>query len=134
MRRRSLWSQVVIKEDKQMRLGWRGVLSVMLGTILLAIPFLYFGRLNLALPSFVSIAMIALAITMRWKLRRHVWFWVTMTLLAALHLPFILFIPWTTKWIPAVVIAPFGVLDLHAMIWTLAVVGKYMDGLRTAEM
>ena len=134
MRRRSLWSQVVTKEDKQMRLGWRGVLSVMLGTILLAIPFLYFGRLNLALPSFVSIAMIALAITMRWKLRGHVWFWVTMTLLAALHLPFILFIPWTTKWIPAVVIAPFGVLDLHAMLWTLAVVGKYMDGLRTAEM
>lgn len=134
MRRRSLWSQVVTKEDKQMRLGWRGVLSVMLGTILLAIPFLYFGRLNLALPSFVSIAMIALAITMRWKLRRLVWFWVTMTLLAALHLPFILFIPWTTKWIPAVVIAPFGVLDIHAMLWTLAVVGKYMDGPRTAEM
>ena len=134
MRRRSLWSQVITKEDRQMRLRWRGVLCVMFDTVLLGIPFVYWGRFDLALPSFVSAAMIALAIAMRWKLRRHAWFWITMALLTALHLPLILFVPWTTKWIPAVVIAPFGMLDIHAMLWTLAVVGKYMGGLKTAEM
>jgi hypothetical protein len=57
-----------------------------------------------------------------------------MAFLTALHLPFILFVPWTTNWIPAVVIAPFGILDLHAMLWTLAVVGKYREGLTAAQM
>jgi len=77
--------------------------------------------------------MVALAIVMRWKLRRHVWFWITMTFLAALHLPLIVFVRWTTKWVPAVVIAPFGIADLYAMFWLLAVVGKFMEGPKTTE-
>jgi hypothetical protein len=40
-----------------------------------------------------------------------VWFWITMTFLAALHPALIVFVPWTTKRIPAVVIAPFGIAD-----------------------
>jgi hypothetical protein len=134
MRRRSLWSQVITNEDKQMRLGWRGLLFFMLGIVVLGIPFVYWGKFNLALPSFVSAAMIVLAVAMRWKLRRRPWFWITMGFLAAIHQPLIVFVPWTTKWIPAVVIAPFGMLDLHAMLWTLAVVGKHMEGLSPAEM
>lgn len=124
MRRRSLWSQAVTKQDMQMRLGWRGITGVMLGTALLAIPFVYWKRFDLALPTFVSVAMISLAIAMRWKLRHDAWFWMTMTVLSALHFPLILLIPWTGKWIPVVVIAPFGVLDLHVMLWTVAVVGS----------
>jgi hypothetical protein len=44
--------------------------------------------------------MVAVAIALRWKLRQQVWFWITMTILAALHLPLILLVPWSTKWIP----------------------------------
>jgi hypothetical protein len=71
--------------------------------------------------------MVAIAIALRWKLRRHVWFWATMAILAALHLPLILFVPWTTRWIPAVVIAPVGIADLYAMLWVLSVVGRFME-------
>jgi hypothetical protein len=77
--------------------------------------------------------MAALAIAMRWELKRYGWFWITMTFLASLHLPLILFVPWTTKWIPAVVIAPFGIADLYAMLWVLAVVRRYMEGRNTVE-
>jgi hypothetical protein len=62
------------------------------------------------------------------EVKRHVWFWITMTFLAALHVPLILFIPWTIKWAPAVLIAPFGIADLYAMFWILSVVGKFMEG------
>jgi hypothetical protein len=55
-----------------------------------------------------------------------VWFWITMTFLAALHLPLIVFVPWTTKWIPAVVLAPVGIADLYAMLWILSLVGKFV--------
>jgi hypothetical protein len=70
--------------------------------------------------------MLAIAITLRWKLRRHMWFWATMTFLAGLHVPLVLFIPWTTKWIPAFVIAPVGLADLYGMLWVLSRVGKFM--------
>ena len=79
----------------------------------------------------MAVAMVALAIVMRWKLRQQVWFWITITFLAALHLPLILFVPWTTKWIPAIVIAPFGIADLYAMLWVISVVGK-LDGAKGA--
>src|SRR6185503_18926006 len=78
LRGSSLWSRVITKEDRQMRLGWRGVLCLMLGTGLFAIPFVYWRRFDLALPSFVSAAMIALAIAMRWKLRHRACFWLAM--------------------------------------------------------
>ncbi len=77
--------------------------------------------------------MVALAIAMRWKLRRHVWFWVTMTFLAALHLPLILFVPWTTKWVPAIVIIPIGTADLYAMLAIVSVVGKIRGRAETSK-
>lgn len=125
--------RVITAEDKQMRLPWWGVLCVIVGTILLALLFVYSGRFDLARPSLIATAMVVLAIVMRWKLRRHVWFWITMTFLAALHLPLILFVPWTTKWIPAFVIAPIGIADLYAMLWVVSVVGKFMGEQKTTE-
>jgi len=99
----------------------------MIGTLLMALPFVYFRRFDLARPSIMSALMVAIAIALRWKLKRHVWFWITVTVLAALHLPLILFVPWTTKWIPAVVIAPFGIADLYVMLWVISVIGKFVQ-------
>jgi hypothetical protein len=108
-----------------MRLPWWGILCVIFGTVLLGLLFASLGKFDLARPSLITAATVALAIALRWKLRRHLWFWVAMTILAALHLPLILFIPWTTKWIPAVVIAPIGMADLYVMLWVLSVVKKF---------
>jgi hypothetical protein len=118
---------VITAEDRKMRLSWRGILCVMFGTLLLALPFVYFRRFDLARPSIMAALMVTIAIALRWKLRRYLWFWATMTFLVGLHLPLILFIPWTTRWIPAVVIAPVGVADLYAMLWLLSVVGRIME-------
>jgi|GEM_PF-664927 hypothetical protein len=116
---------IVTREDKQMRLSWKGGLCVFFGTILLALLLVSVGRFDLARPIMVSVAMIGLAITMRWKLRTHGWFWITIFILGALHLPLILFVPWTTKWIPAVLIAPIGIADLYVMLWAISVVAKF---------
>lgn len=128
-----LLDKVITQEDKQKRLSGREILYVMLGTAVLALLLISFGRFQLARPTMVSVAMVGLAITMRWKLRKHVWFWITITLLAALHLPLILFVPWTTKWIPAILLAPIGIADLYAMLWVISVLGKRMGGPETAE-
>ena len=117
---------IVTREDRQMRLSWKGGLCVFFGTILLALMFVSVGRFDLARPTMVSVAMVSLAITMKWKLRTHGWFWITIVILAVLHIPLILFVPWTTKWIPAILIAPIGIVDLYAMLWAISVVGQFV--------
>lgn len=116
-----------------MRLPWWGVLCVIVGALLLGLLFVYFGRFDLARPTLISAGMVATAIAMRWKLKRHGWFWGTMTILVALHVPLILFVPWTTKWVPALLIIPIGFADLYVMLWVLSVVGKFMEGSNAPE-
>lgn len=116
-----------------MRLPWWGVLCVIFGAIPLFLAFAYFGKEALARPTLYSAAMITITIAMRWKLRRHAWFWTTMTAFAALHVLLIVSVPWSTRWLPAIVLAPIGIADLYAMLAILSVVGKVAEGPKTSE-
>lgn len=115
-----------IKALQQMRLPWWGVLCWMAGCALIAWPFYHAGRLDLARPVLYSIGMLSVAIAIKWKLRGHVWFWGTMTVLAALHVLLILFVPWTAKWIPALVVIPIAIADVYVMLWIVSVVSNFM--------
>jgi hypothetical protein len=77
--------KVITAEDRKMRLPWWGVLCVILGGLPVLILFDYFGKFNLARPTLTSAVVVVVAIALRWKLKGHVWFWITMTILAALH-------------------------------------------------
>src|SRR5579862_3742378 len=109
-----------------MQLSWRGVLGVMVGSAPLLWLFFHFGRSDLALPALCSMGMLGLVITIKWKLRRQVWFWITMIVIAALHVLLVLSVHWTTKWVPAVVITPFGIADCYAMLAILSAVEKFV--------
>ena len=110
-----------------MRIPSWGYIFIPVGAFLLSALLDHFGKLALARPTVFSVTMIVIAVAMRWKLKGLMWFWITMASLAALHVPLILFIPWTTKWIPVLVIIPVGIADLYAMLWVLSVVGKFMQ-------
>jgi hypothetical protein len=127
--------KVFTAEDRKMRLPWWGVLCVIILGGLACVDLVRSFRQvsNLARPTMTSAAMVIIAIAMRWKLKRHVWFWITMIVLAALHVPLILFVPWTTRWVPAFVIIPIGMADLYLMLWVLSVVGKFMGGPEASE-
>ena len=121
--------KVFTAEDKKMRLSWWQILCVMVGTLLLVLLFAHFGISVLdARPTLYSAGVIGIAIAMRWKLRRHVWFWSIIAVIAALHVPLILYVPWTNKWVPAFMIAPIGLADLYAILWIVAVVGETLGG------
>ena len=79
------------------------------------------------------VGLLGFVIALKWKLRRHVWFWITIITIAALHVPLLLFVPWTTKWVPAMAIAGIDSADLIVILSILTVAGKYSDGLSTAE-
>jgi hypothetical protein len=113
-------------------LPWWGVLSIMLGALPLVLLFVHYGKLALALPTLDSVAVIAYAIALRWRLRRYAWFWMAIALFVVLHTLVILSVPWTTKWIPAFVIAPFAFADLYAMLAILSAIEKFMANRKPA--
>ena len=81
------------------------------------IPILdHFGRFELARPACFALMTILLVIKVCRDIRRRWWFWVTIVAVAALHVPLILYIPWTTKWVPPVAILPICIADLLVIL------------------
>jgi hypothetical protein len=116
-----------INAAKKIRIPWWGALCIIFGALPAIWLFDHFGRFDLALPALCSIGMLVFAIVVKWKLRRHVWFWITIAIILALHILLIWSVAWTTRWIPAVVIIPFTALDLFAILAIVSVVQKSME-------
>jgi hypothetical protein len=112
-----------IKDD----IPWWGVLCGIVGSALWCWLFDHFGRFDLALPTINGIGVFGFVLVLKWQLRQRVWFWITMTIVVALHVLLILSIPWTTKWVPAPAYAGAASLDLTAILVILSVVRKFAE-------
>ena len=104
-----------------------------IASTLIAWLFALLGKFDLARPALYSMAMLGVAVAVKWKLRGHVWFWITIAAVASLHLLLVLLVPWGTKWVPAIVIIPIGIADLYAMLWLFSFIGKFMKHPETTE-
>lgn len=122
-----------IKTAKKMRLPWWALLCVGLGTIPLYFLFDHFERSAITLPVLTSAAVLAFALDIKWNWRRCVWFWMTMAVVAALHVLLIVSVPWTDKWVPARVTAGAASLDLIAILAILEIVGNLVEGPKPNE-
>jgi hypothetical protein len=120
-------TDVAAAKKIRLRLPWWGIVSAIIVGLPLLWLFDHAGRFNLFLPTFNSVAVLAFAIAVKKNLTRHVWFWVTMSVLAVLHIPLILFVPWTTKWVPAIAIAALDSGDLIVILSIVSVIGKFME-------
>jgi hypothetical protein len=122
-----------IRDAKKIRIPWWGVLLWMAACGLIEWLLIALGKMDLALPTLNSVAVVGFAIALKRKLGRHAWFWGIMAIIAALHVPLVLFVPWGSKWVPALAIAAIDSLDFCLILWILAVVGKFMGEQKTAE-
>ena len=112
---------------KQWRLPWWGVLCI--SVVIAPIVFLlnHLGRLDLALPILGSVTAIGFVVVLKWRLRQQAWFWITIVLVAAAHVPLIMSISWTTKWVPWPVTAGIASLDFCLILVLLLLVGQFMN-------
>jgi len=119
-------NHIVPPDDRRLRLpGW-AVLCVILGAVVLLAVFDAAGRFDLGRPTLFSTATIVYAVVLRWRLRRRLWFWTVVAVLAALHVALILLLPWTTNWIPAIMLVPLAYADVYLMLWAIYGVARHM--------
>lgn len=122
-----------IREAKKLHLSWRTRLLIfVIGTPTVFLLGIY-GRLEVAWPLMVSIGVIGLVIRFKWKLRKQEWFCVTMAVIALLHVLWILFVPWTMKWIPVFVYIGLATVDFVLILWILLIVEKFTGNPKTTE-
>lgn len=123
-----------IQGAKKLRLSWRTkLLIVVIGTPTLFLYLVYGGRLERVWPFMITIGVLGIVIRFKWNLRRQTWFWVTMAVIAVLHVLWVLFVPWTTKWIPVFVYIGIVTADFVLILWILLVVEKFMGDPKAAE-
>lgn len=122
-----------VRAAKRMRLPWWGVLCAIIGGVPIALLFDHFGRFDLSLPSLLSIGTIGWVIALKREPRRHLWFWITMTVIVAIHVLLILSVHWTTRWVPAPLLVPFFAVDVCAMLAIISVVGEFVERSQAAN-
>ena len=69
---------------------------------------------------------VMLAIKLRWKLRKHIWFWVTIALILALHVPLFSLIRWKHGNIPTIAYSmPLGIVDFLLIMGAIGFAEKF---------
>lgn len=122
-----------IKEAKKIWLPWPAILCLFVLALLLRGLLKDFGVLRLYGPIWNGVLVFGFLFYLKWRLRWHVWFWITMTAVLALHVLLILFIPWTNNWVPAGVTAGVDSLDICLVFWILGIVEELAGGPKDNE-
>jgi hypothetical protein len=122
-----------LKAAQAIRLPWWVLLCLFAGAIIVGELFNRWGRLELALPVLNTVLVIGFVAAVKWDMRAHVWYWITLTIIVAVHVPLIMFIPWTTKWVPAFAIAMIDSVDLCAMLVVFSLIRRCMAQRATDE-
>lgn len=88
--------------------------GTIIGAVLLPVFFLfvYLGKPEMGFTVCLVLAMIMIAIYLRWKLRKYLWFWAAIAFILLLHIPLFLFVRWPQSNIPAIAYSmPLGIAD-----------------------
>jgi hypothetical protein len=96
-----------------------GVTAVVLWSL-----FYELGHREMARPAVAMMAVIVSVVKVEWELHTQLWFWLIIALVAALHAYVLVWVPWTARWVPAVVMLPFAVIDGAAIIIAVDFVGR----------
>lgn len=78
--------------------------------------FIYLHKVEQGIGAWICAGIVVVSIIVRWDLRKSAWFWVAILIGALLQLPFVVFVPWTNRYMSFVSFLPFGLLD-YAMVY-----------------
>jgi multisubunit Na+/H+ antiporter MnhB subunit len=74
--------------------------------------FVYFGKADMGFTVGLVLGITMIAIYLRWKLRKHVWFWATIVFVLLLHIPLFFLVRWPDTNVPTIANSmPLGITD-----------------------
>jgi hypothetical protein len=100
-----------------------------IGAILLPmlLLFAYFGKEDMGLAVVIVLGVMAVAIKIRWNLRKRVWFWAIIAVILALHVPLVFMVRWTQGNAPTLFYTlPFGLVDFLIISGALRIAEKFL--------
>jgi len=84
--------------------------------------FVYLGRAEMGFTVIIVLGMTLLAIKLRWRLRKHVWFWV----IIALHVPLFSIVRWPQGNTPTIAYSfPLGFADFLLIMGAIGLAEKF---------
>lgn len=88
--------------------------GVTVAAILLPVALIvyHYSNADKAISTFLFLGVVAFAAKIRWRLRKHVWFWVVLLVVALFHVPLIISIHWPAHSVHGIVLLPISVVDL----------------------
>jgi hypothetical protein len=87
--------------------------------------FIYMGNADMGLMVFIALGMMMFAVKIRWKLRRYVWFWATIVLILALHVPLFYLVRWPQGKFPTIAYTlPIGIADFFIILGAVGLAEK----------
>jgi hypothetical protein len=90
--------------------------------------FIYLGKPEMGLTAFIVLGMVMFAIKLRWKLRKHVWFWATIVLVLALHVPLLFAVRWPDTKVPTIAFSmPLGIADFLIILGAIGLAEKVLS-------
>jgi hypothetical protein len=88
--------------------------------------FAYLGNAEMGLSVCIVLGMIAVAVYLRWKLRKYVWFWATIVLILALHVPLFFVVRWPDTKVPTIAYSmPIGIADFLLIMAAVGLAEKF---------
>ena len=91
------------------------------------------GRADLGRPACLAIGASALAIRQKWEFHCRMWFWFVVAGVALMHLPLLVYVVFSNRWIPAVLMMPFALADYVIMIGAIQIAAKHFGPEQTGE-
>ena len=92
------------------------------------ILFAYLGNADMGLTVFIVLGMTIFAIKLRWRLRKHVWFWPIIVFILALHVPLFSIIRWPQGNTPTLAYTlPIGIVDFLLIMGAIGLAEKFFS-------
>jgi hypothetical protein len=87
--------------------------------------FTFLDKADMGLAACIVLGVSMVAIKLRWKLRKHVWFWATILFIFALHVPLVLIARWPQGSAPTIAYSmPIGIADFFIILGSIALAEK----------
>jgi hypothetical protein len=122
-----------LKEMQKIRITWPITIIGICASACTTFLFAHYGRLELALPIMNFIGLMTFIIFFKWNLRRKLWFWIAIAIIAIFHVILLLLIPWSTEWVPALAIAAVVSVDACLILGFLIAAERLAGGSTATE-